>query len=113
MILLSKTVAILPAHHLTQPLEIGVFEESKKVLASKIAPLIHTQGLELRKIEWLPFVHAHDGDVFISMNIQNQAYLVSHPRVDPNYTSPLPRTPSPLPTHTLFNGGPYVINNWK
>lgn len=46
--------AILPAHssHLTQPLDIGVFEESK-VLASKIAPFIHTQVLEFRKIEWL------------------------------------------------------------
>jgi len=83
-------------------------------MASKIAPLIHTQVHRIQKVEWLQaFVQAHD-NVFNLTNIQNAfdgAGLVPYwpykviRRVNPEYTSSLPRTPSPppSPTSTPFN----------
>ena len=62
---------ILPPHtsHLTQPLDISVFGPLKKVMASKIVPLISTGISRIQKVEWLSaFVQAH-AQVFNAQNI--------------------------------------------
>ena len=62
---------ILPPHssHLTQPLDVSIFGPLKRVMASKIAPLISTGVSRLQKAEWLSaFAQAHD-TVFKSDNI--------------------------------------------
>jgi hypothetical protein len=106
--------AVLPPHssHLTQPLDVGVFGPLKKVMAAKIAPLIHTQVHRIQKEgEWFQaFVLAHD-EVFNSTNIQSAfagAGLVPFRpskvlrRFEPQMSTPPPVTPSPLTTPTPF-----------
>ena len=54
---------ILPPHssHLTQPLDVGVFDLLKKHMAAEIEPLMRTGVTRIQKIEWLTaFVRAHD-----------------------------------------------------
>src|SRR5204863_7842661 len=63
---------ILPPHssHLTQPLDVGVFGPLKRVMSSKIAPLITVGVSRLQKVEWLSaFVEAHQA-VFRAENIK-------------------------------------------
>ena len=63
---------ILPPHssHLTQPLDVGVFGPLKRVMSSKIAPLITVGVSRLQKVEWLSaFVKAHQA-VFRAENIK-------------------------------------------
>jgi len=71
---LSKNIvlAILLPHssHLTQSLDVGVFGPLKKVIASKIEPLIRIGISQVQKVEWLTaFRVAHD-DIFSERNIK-------------------------------------------
>ena len=63
---------ILPFHslHLTQPLDVSIFSLLKRVMATKIAPLISTGVSRIQKAEWLSaFAQTHDA-VFKSKNVQ-------------------------------------------
>jgi hypothetical protein len=62
---------ILPAHssHLTQPLDVGLFSPLKKLLASRLEPLIRTGIARIRKQEFTAaFIRAHT-DGFKESNI--------------------------------------------
>ena len=62
---------ILPPHssHLTQPLDVGVFGGLKKVMASKLEPLLRTSISRIQKVEWMgAFVKVHE-ELFRAQNI--------------------------------------------
>ena len=106
---------ILPPHssHLTQPLDVGIFGPLKKVMASKIAPLINTGVARLQKVEWTSaFVQAHQ-EVFNIQNIQsaflgagifpfNPEKILSHLTLPATTPSHQLRESTPT-TDTLFN----------
>ena len=56
---------------MTQPLDIGVFGQLKKVMAWEITPILMTQVHRLQKTEWsAAFIEAHEA-VFNLQNIQS------------------------------------------
>ena len=62
---------ILPPHssHLTQPLDVGLFGALKKVMASKIEPLLRTGISRIQKVEWTAaFVEVHE-QAFRAQNV--------------------------------------------
>ena len=65
-------LAILPPHSscLTQPLDVGVFGPLKKVMASKIEPLIRTGISRVQKVEWLAAFGVAHNDTFSKRNIK-------------------------------------------
>jgi DDE superfamily endonuclease len=101
-------IMILPPHssHLTQPLDVGVFGALKKVMASKLEPILRTGISCLQKVEWTgAFVAAHER-VFREQNIQSgfrgtgiypyQPTKVLRQIIKPSSSSP--STPSTSPT---------------
>jgi len=64
---------VLPPHssHLTQPLDVGVFNPLKTLMASAIEPLVSTELHHIMKAEWLlAYVEAHDS-AFSVRNIKS------------------------------------------
>jgi DDE superfamily endonuclease/Tc5 transposase DNA-binding domain/helix-turn-helix, Psq domain len=64
---------ILPAHssHRTQPLDVGVFGPLKRIMASKLEPLLQTRIARLDKAEWAGCFAAAHNDAFTVQNIKS------------------------------------------
>src|SRR5437762_2632121 len=96
---------ILPPHssHLTQPLDVGVFGVLKKVMASKLEPLLRTGVSRIQKVEWTgAFVKAYE-EAFRAQNIIGGFHGTGiHPyvpsKVLPQVSDPTPPRPSTPPS---------------
>ena len=69
---------ILPAHsfHRTQSLDLSVFESLKRIMASKLEPLLQTRIARLDKAKWAECFAAAHGDAFTMQNIKTEFHAI-------------------------------------
>ena len=89
---------IFPPHslHLTQPLDVGVFDALKKHMTKEIEPLMRTGISRIQKVEWLTaFIAAHNKAVVTKSILGGFQGTGIHPFLPTKVFHRVARSPSP------------------